>query len=1595
MMKKLVSMILIVCILGIALPMNGFKSLSIAEENNLITKNSLHFIIQHWHDVPDETDDSESEQLIDVVEGYIAKNNENKYDFYYVDETNGETKKITGNLTEISPYIENIDTETGIITLSIKPITNEEGVALERFSGISLSAGHGAIDSSKEDTIEITYQPNVHLVKAQVYYSNEGITVFGSGRDDAVFGNSDIQQNLEQDTEWVYTYKKDKEPNKKGDVVKDINQKPVYNKEDLPKDLVEGEDVQKVKVYSTLAGLHTDKTVTAVDGRTFNVDLESWFSGAPTANIGLILDSSGSMAFSSDELKPININELGLSEEQKEKLSEKILKEGRYVENPTADTWSKEIFLTNEEVNSILNIYNTDDSKLSASDYSYYVFDERDSVNEYVALGYWDGSLKDLRDKIIGYYQFNRGTSEEPDERDWLINSATGQSAKLVNQVKNNEQITFTDAPLPDNWQTDPRIKMDGENGLKIKNINDGVGVLLDAVPSSSNFSVSFSIKKDGKTDDTADPQNYTDILYIGEIENKENSEYFRAIRDGRNGGSVSTQGNSSARFKGFNNEVINDNKVSDINTVFSSANTAHTITLVFNEGKLTTYMDGEIAQSKNTMTNTDIPVNLTGNNIVLNGFNDGYNGADLFIDNVVVIDAPLSKEEVQELESIVNEEDDKSEYIIYNKYNNNGEFKSIGSVANNFVGLTKGLPGWYYVNYDSEWDEKYFNKDIESCKKYWGIPTNTKEELIFEDTITADRGIQLKNTGYTYEPEENTPTQFYIDEDGYLRCFFASGTRKDVIGTSLVFFKEDNQHIKAEILQRAIGNFALQLNDVSPDSKVSAVRFSTTKVTEQDYDKLVLLDWTNDVGEVQSMMSLNRGTGGTREGTPSKPREGLEPITQYNYGITGGTATYTGLKSFYQHLSTRVDQSADKYLVIFTDGKDTSQDKRADAISVANSLKEAGYTIFSVMLTGGSVEKSEVATSEYQQAKSFLLQLIGTSNPDENKENYFFSTLEGSKSIDSLTQIFTETILKRVTYNLADYTVKDYIDPRFDLVSSNGNIYHLNADGNVVIENKEGTVEGQYNVKDEPIMVALSNNYVVDVEARKAELHYSDDMYYLVWKNQIIPGCTVNAKRLPVWNAQLTLRAKDDFIGGNAILTNGNLEKMNVVYHEGDNNYSSGVEDVYIKDGDNYPSKGFPRVAANVSTEVDDMSKTQYIYLGETLSQVDASEKLWENAYNELEGTSKNYLEYLERYALKNNETLADYQDHIMNGEKIRVPYYYIKNAENSNQTGGSKYEADLLGYLEYEMLPENLVTYPEDGIVKDKDTRKMILTVTYVPLNIEQTQGQEESRAKQNSELVTDSDYHWNEKYKPAQGDIVDEETVNGDYITNQVSGEIALQLKLGKDVQSQIVNNELTYQIDLMRSFGETKEKVGTFKAVCKKDNLSEPDNQGNVYITADIEYNDENQFMKQYGLPIGTYTLENPVVTNGTDVKLDGPKVIKDSKLYTDGIFTVGTDAENAQNYIALLGEDNTVTLGAKDEEREYTDYRFGLLQVVATKNVSKAPNTKEESPSLKVEETPSTNYELPKTGNNSLVILLGIAGILAIIGIAAEIYGRKK
>lgn len=298
-----------------------------------------------------------------------------------------------------------------------------------------------------------------------------------------------------------------------------------------------------------------------------------------------------------------------------------------------------------------------------------------------------------------------------------------------------------------------------------------------------------------------------------------------------------------------------------------------------------------------------------------------------------------------------------------------------------------------------------------------------------------------------------------------------------------------------------------------------------------------------------------------------------------------------------------RDDPDAPKFVIVFTDGADsdyysgTTRTGRNPAKQFADLLKDyLNYTVIGMYIPSGTDERNEDSSlalkknngedTQYGLAREFLLTLA--------TDDYVYASTHAS----AVRGIFRSKIIEAISGIMAGYTVNDYIDPRFDLQQHNGTVWHLNNNGRIVIDsvetyerNKDGSFkvdsEGNRILSTVEIRFGLdgkisktfsyladgssyelpSEYYLTDTmgayfalagkntngTAANALLRYdsSKDMYYLEWSNQTIQSSPIGSSyMMPVWSVEYWLVAKDDFIGGDEVLTSGNGEFMNWIHH-------------------------------------------------------------------------------------------------------------------------------------------------------------------------------------------------------------------------------------------------------------------------------------------------------------------------------------------------------------------------------------------------------------------------------------------------------------
>lgn len=206
-----------------------------------------------------------------------------------------------------------------------------------------------------------------------------------------------------------------------------------------------------------------------------------------------------------------------------------------------------------------------------------------------------------------------------------------------------------------------------------------------------------------------------------------------------------------------------------------------------------------------------------------------------------------------------------------------------------------------------------------------------------------------------------------------------------------------------------------------------------------------------------------------------------------------GGTSPQKGLKKAQEQLKNVENDDLSKYIILFTDGAPSyKSDTKATETSIST-LKDKA-TIFTVALSSGGIEvpgRSDKDNIEWMKELA-----------TDEKHAFHVSDATG------LGNIF-KTIQETITHNIdiTDATITDVIDPRFVIVNDN----------NTIITNEELAKVGT---------ITLNNGGVVSLDGNGRQV--------VTWNEQTIPN-----KAKGQWSNTITVKAKDEYIGGNDVPTN------------------------------------------------------------------------------------------------------------------------------------------------------------------------------------------------------------------------------------------------------------------------------------------------------------------------------------------------------------------------------------------------------------------------------------------------------------------------
>lgn len=486
------------------------------------------------------------------------------------------------------------------------------------------------------------------------------------------------------------------------------------------------------------------------------------------------------------------------------------------------------------------------------------------------------------------------------------------------------------------------------------------------------------------------------------------------------------------------------------------------------------------------------------------------------------------------------------------------------------------------------------------------------------------------------------------------------------------------------------------------------------------------------------------------------------------------------------------------KYVVLFTYGEPTGAGSEWNTTAQQKAETQARYLREGTRLNRyNQEEKTKPGYTVYtigfdlkEKAQKFLAgdpnnstKYPGIASPGCAK------TANDAASLGAIFQEIQNTITQDI--DIHDAIITDVIDPRFELVDANGNVIKLE---------KNGTL----NLSEGVVVTRLENGN-----------------YQIQWTGQTIPN-----KKNGNWSKTITVKAKDEYIGGNNVTTNVSP----------DSKITTGYGEVVL----NQPT-------VNVKVKLQSVDKEITIYKGD--EEVPTVTDVRNEMFNATGTTS-----------YTNGTISADDAEN-------QITYKWYKKDESGNRVEIK--EKDLTKVVE---------TAPDDNT-------EYYLEVTYKPTEVSNDVSKANTNQCQVEDVVLNSTY----KINVIKGQIQIKKTVTEknekdarDFIFNvkdstgkDVSGSpVTVTVKAGQTSGTATIP-------DLARGSYTVTEKVGNGYTIQKFEIVT---GEGQT----DCESSQSNDETKSMTFVLGKDTVGNNVIKNYTYTSTDGG--VKGVASYTNEVVT---------------------------------------------------------------------------------------------------------
>ena len=451
------------------------------------------------------------------------------------------------------------------------------------------------------------------------------------------------------------------------------------------------------------------------------------------------------------------------------------------------------------------------------------------------------------------------------------------------------------------------------------------------------------------------------------------------------------------------------------------------------------------------------------------------------------------------------------------------------------------------------DWDDRTYDITITAASTSTSTTTSSSKPVVDIMLVLDVSGSMKENIySYTYINKDNsTATRaglnkgltYYIEVDGsYKELYYWYDTWYVGDWNNAANKKYDGCKIytrssttRMQALKDSVNQFIEDTAANSPNSKIGITVYSSTGYWAGHNGEHT--DLVNVKDNKQTLISFVNGlsaSGGT------DPKIGLEDAKNKLDAVGAAEIESDGTER-------------DKYVVLFTDGEPTGTGDSWDTTAQQNAETQARYLREGKRLNAyGQEEKTRPGYTVYtigfdlrENAQKFL---AGDPNDSTNYPGIASpGCAKTANDVASLGTIFQE-IQSTITQDLDihDATITDVIDPRFELVDTNGTVIKL-----------------EKNEKRE-----LSKGVVVT--------RLENGNYQIQWTGQTIPN-----KKNGNWSKTITVKAKDEYIGGNNVTTNVSP----------DSKINTGYGDVVLK-----------QPTVNVKVKMNVGSKEVTIYKGDEM---------------------------------------------------------------------------------------------------------------------------------------------------------------------------------------------------------------------------------------------------------------------------------------------------------------------------------------------------------------------------------------------------------